>query len=301
MAWFSEEGAPGGLDPRIRAALDAQGPVPEFRTIPVAQVRADFDRLAARVPKQDEPLARVEDAKVAGRVPVRTYTPEGKGPFPTLVYFHGGGWVVGGLESHDGVCRSLARRAPATVVAVDYRLSPEARFPDALEDGRAVFEWASARGGPVAVGGDSAGGNLAAALALELRSRVASQLLVYPVTDASFDTASYREFASGYGLTRANMRWFWDCYLRTPADAADPRVSPLRATDFRGVARAFVMTCEFDVLRDEGEAYARRLHEAGVPVRCVRYRGMNHGCIRMGALYPRADRALSDLAAALRA
>jgi acetyl esterase len=129
--------------------------------------------------------------------------------------------------------------------------------------------------------------------------RIALQLLIYPVTDNIFETTSYSEFAEGYGLTRANMQWFWECYLRTPADAQNPWNVPLKA-DLRGLPPAFVVTAEYDVLRDEGEAYAKRLQEAGVPIRCVRYNGMNHGFIRMAALYPQADRALTDLADALR-
>ena len=147
------------------------------------------------------------------------------------------------------------------------------------------------------MGGDSAGGNLAAVLALPSRE-VWRQILIYPVTDASWETASYREFATGYGLTRSNMIWFWEVYLGTKG-RADPRVSPLRA-DLRGVAPALVLTAEFDVLRDEGERYASKLHEAGVPVRCIRYRGLNHGFIRMGAVYPQANRALTEITDALR-
>ena len=181
------------------------------------------------------------------------------------------------------------------------------KFPGPLDDGAAALGWmveeAASLGidpARIAVGGDSAGGNLAAALAIRAKGRVRFQLLIYPVTDASWDTASYREFASGFGLTRANMAWFWESYLSKPADAEDPLVSPLRAKDLSGLAPAFVATAECDVLRDEGEAFAKRLHEAGVRVRCVRYRNLNHGFARMGAVYPQADRALSDMAAALR-
>ena len=309
MAWFSQWPAegPGGLDPKVRAALDAAGPVAEFRTKPLGELRAFFGEQTAKLPRLHEPLAKVEDRAIAGGLPVRLYTPEGKGPFPVLLYFHGGGWVLGDLESHDDVCRSLARRAGAVVVSVHYRLAPGTRFPGPIDDGSAALRWVGdhaaelgVEASRLAVGGDSAGGQIAAALAMRERGRVRLQLLIYPATDASFETASYREFASGFGLTRANMVWFWESYLARPVDASDPLASPLRAKDLRGLPPAHVVTAEFDVLRDEGEAYAKRLHEAGVPVRCVRYRNLNHGFVRMGAVYPQADRALTDLASALR-
>ncbi len=306
MSWFSAwpPGGVGGLDPGVRAALDAQGPVPEYRSKPLAELRAFFEQLTVRLPKLGEPLARVEDRTIAGGVRARLYTPEGREPFPILLYFHGGGWVLGDLESHDDVCRSLARRAGARVVSIDYRRSPETRFPGALDDAEAALRWAAGQAREVAVSGDSAGANLAAALALRIRDRggpkISSQLLIYPATGIDFETASYREFAAGFGLTRDNMRWFWECYLKDAQDGDDPHAVPLKARDLGGLPRAFVLTAECDVLRDEGEAYAARLHAAGVPVRAVRYLGMNHGFIRMGALFPQADRALSDLAAALR-
>jgi acetyl esterase len=313
MTWFSSwpEPAGKGLDPKVALALSVGGPAPDYRAQGPALVRTNFNLLAAKVPKPDERLKSVENAKTGSGVPMRIYRPEGTGPFPLCLYFHGGGWVVGDLESHDHVCRSLARRGGAVVVNVDYRLAPETRFPGALDDCAEALRWTESQArelggdpGKIAVAGDSAGGHLAAGLALRMRDergpRIALQLLIYPVTDNIFETTSYSEFAEGYGLTRANMQWFWECYLRTPADAANPWNVPLKA-DLRGLPPAFVVTAEYDVLRDEGEAYARRLHEAGVPVRCVRYNGMNHGFIRMGAVYPQADRAVTDLGNVLRA
>jgi acetyl esterase len=309
MTWFSQSPAEGpqGLDPKVRAALEKAGPVVEFRTQPLPELRRFFEAQAAALPKLRESLPRVEDRVLPGGIPVRLYVPEGKGPFPALLYFHGGGWVLGDFESHDDVTRSLAHRAGVLVVSVHYRRAPEARFPGPLDDCAAALGWTLEEGpglgidpSRIAVGGDSAGGNLAAALALRSRGRIRFQLLIYPVTDASWDSASYREFASGYGLTRANMAWFWESYLAKASDAENPLASPLRSPSLAGLAPAFILTAECDVLRDEGEAYARRLHEAGVPVRCLRVRNMNHGFIRMGALYPQADRALSALANALR-
>ncbi|HZE99970.1 MAG TPA: alpha/beta hydrolase [Planctomycetota bacterium] len=313
MSWFLSwpEQGEDRLDPKVRANLDAAGPVPEFRSQPLDQIRRNFNDTAAKLPKLREPLARVETRQLPG-FKVRVYIPEGTGPFPALLYFHGGGWVLGDLESHDDVCRSLAKRTPAVVVSADYRLAPETRFPGPLDDCEAALTWLVAQAAElgidrnrVAVGGDSAGGNLAAALALRIRDKggppIAFQLLIYPVTDRSVGTESYREFSSGYGLTRANMQWFWDCYLNQTADRDNPEVSPLRAKSLKGLPPTFLLTACSDVLRDEGEEYGKRLHEAGVPVRGVRFREMNHGFIRMGAVYPQADRALTVLADALRA
>jgi acetyl esterase len=313
MSWFGAwpEAASGALDPKVKAALDAGGPAPDYRSQGPALVRSTFNQLAARLPKLQEPLGGVEDRALEGGVRIRLYRPEGKGPFPVLLYFHGGGWVVGDLDSHDQVCRSLARRAPALVINVDYRLAPETPFPGPLDDCEAALRWAASRaallgGRPdrIAVGGDSAGANLAAALALRVRDRggppIALQLLIYPVTDRNFETLSYREFASGFGLTRSNMQWFWECYLPEASGVPVPEAAPLRAKSLAGLPPAFVLTAEFDVLRDEGEAYARRLHKEGVPLRGMRFRGMNHGFIRMAALFPQADHALTVLADALR-
>lgn len=309
MSWYSTypESGGGRLDSKIALALEVQGPIPEYRSLPLPELRSTFDQMAAKLPKLKEPLARVEDRTLAPDLRVRIYTPEGKGPFPLVVYYHGGGWVLGNLESHDDVCRSLARRSAAVVVSVDYPRAPEARYPKIMDDCETALRWASdhrgelnASPGGLIVAGDSAGGNLAAGLALRIRDHggpvITYQLLIYPVTDRNFETTSYHEFANGYGLTRANMQWFWDCYLNQEADAKNPEVVPLKTPDLKGLPPAFILSAEFDVLRDETEAFARRLKKAGVQVRLVRFLGMNHGFIRMGALYPQADRALSMLA-----
>jgi len=310
-SWFAVWPADwaGGLDPKVKAALEA-GPAPDYRSQGPALTRANFNELAARVPKPSEPLGAVEDRTIGAGLRIRLYRPQGKGPFPVLLFFHGGGWVVGDLESHDHVCRSLARRAGALVVNVDYRLAPETPFPGPLDDCETALRWAAShaaefggRADRIAVGGDSAGANLAAGLALRVRDggpRIAHQMLIYPVTDRNFETTSYREFASGFGLTRANMQWFWDCYVPNGSGVPDPLAAPLRARSLAGLPPAFVLSAEFDVLRDEGEAYARRLHKEGVDVRGLRVQGMNHGFIRMAAVYPQADHALTVLADALR-
>ena len=305
-----------GLDPQVRALLDqvtAMG-APAFHTLPVAEARQVSAAMAA-LQGEPEPIARVENRGIpgpAGEIPVRIYTPGGGGPLPVLVYYHGGGWVIGSLETHDGTCRSLANAAGCVVVSVDYRLAPEHKFPAAADDAYAAAAWvadhAAALGADaarLAVGGDSAGGNLAAVVALMSRDRsgprLAYQLLVYPVTDAACDTASYRENADGYFLTRDMMLWFWNHYLRSDSERRDPYHSPLRAPHVGGLPPALVITAEFDPLRDEGEAYAERLRAAGVPVRLTRYHGMVHGFFGLGAVLDQAKAAMAEATGALRA
>jgi acetyl esterase len=246
----------------------------------------------------------------AGKLRVRVYRPLSTELLPVVIWFHGGGWVVGTLDSHDPVCRALANRTPCVVVAVDYRLAPEAPFPAAVEDSWAATQWvvkeALKLGGDasrIAVAGDSAGGNLAAAVALRARDsglELALQVLVYPVTDSDLDSESYLRLATGLNLTRAKMEWYWQQYLGG-ADGSQPEASPLRAPDLAGVAPALVQTAEHDPLLSEGEAYAARLAEAGVPVTLTRYEGMIHGFIRMPALVAEADFALAEIASAVAA
>jgi acetyl esterase len=242
-----------------------------------------------------------------GPIPVRIYRP----PAATgaaLVYFHGGGWVLGSIATAHAVCATLAQGSGCTVVSVDYRLAPEHPFPAAVDDAWAATAWVLEHGdelgarGPVAVGGDSAGGNLAAVVARRARDAglpLALQLLVYPVTDADLGTASYRDNATGYWLTRDAMQWFWEQYV--PAgDRYHPDASPLRADDVAGVAPALVITAEYDPLRDEGEAYAARLSDAGVAVTLSRYDGLIHAFFRLPAVIDRAHDALQEAATALR-
>ena len=302
------------LDAKAREFLDqlAAAGAPTLTDLPVPDARLAIDALFASQ-NEPEPVARVENRRIpgpAGELPVRVYTPEGKGPFPVLVFFHGGGWVLCGLDSHDGPCRALANAVPCLVVSVDYRLAPEHKFPAGADDAYAATRWvaehAAELGGDakhIAVGGDSAGGNLAAVVALMARDRggprLAHQLLVYPATDAGLDTASYVENGEGYFLTGEMMRWFWNHYLRSHADVENPYASPLRAPRVGGLPPALVITAEYDPLRDEGEAYAARLREAGVPVRTTRYAGMIHGFFGMGAVFPQARTAINEAAAAL--
>lgn len=302
------------LDEQARYILDmiASAGRPPLHTCTPEQARQSFDfRPLAGAP---EAVAQIEEVTIpgpAGGIRVRIYTPHGDGPFPALVYCHGGGWVVGDLDTVDVPCRRLATRASCVVVSVDYRLAPEHRFPAAAEDAYAAFQWLveNARaqqvdGTRIAVGGDSAGGNLAAVVALMARDRAAPQpcfqVLLYPVTDGALDTPSYRENAEGYLLTRDSMVWFWNHYVGD-ADRTHPYASPLRADHHRGLPPAFVVTAEFDPLRDEGEAYARRLAEAGTPVECKRYDGTIHGFCWMPGVLDKGRQALDDTAAALAA
>jgi len=242
------------------------------------------------------------------------YTPAGAGSaaLPCLIYYHGGGWVLGDIIGTDTICRAVANRTGCKIVSVEYRLAPEHKFPAPLDDCYAALEWVAASGGSIrvdtgrlAVGGDSAGGNLAAAVALRARDEggpaLRMQLLIYPVTNHDFDTASYQENGAGYLLTQDMMKWFWDHYLNSADEGKHAVVSPLRADNLRGLPRAFVLTAEFDPLRDEGEAYAERLREAGVEVAHKRYEGQIHAFWQMPGVFPAALKAADDSAAELKA
>lgn len=304
------------LDPQARMLLDqvAGMAISSLTSLPVAEARQAVTTLAT-MSGEPEPVARVENRAVpgpAGDIPVRIYTPTGRGPFPVLVFFHGGGWVICNLDTHDGMCRQLTNAAGCVVVSVDYRLAPEHRYPAAAEDAYAATRWVAANAAAigadparVAVGGDSAGGNLTAVVALMARDRggppLVFQLLVYPATDAPDGTASYRDNADGYFLTAAAMRWYWGHYLGSNTACREPYACPLRAPDLQNLPPGLVITAEFDPLRDEGEAYAARLREAGVPVQVSRYDGMVHAFFGMSAQLDKGEQAVAEAAGALRA
>ena len=249
-----------------------------------------------------------------GAIPLRLYRPAGSAAdarLPTLVFFHGGGWVIGDLDTHDGVCRHLANGAGCAVVAVDYRLAPEHKFPAAVDDCIAATAWITAEAAALgidpsrlAVGGDSAGGNLAAVVALDARDRsgpaLRFQLLIYPAVDMAMGHESHRRFIDGLPLTHGTAAWFRDLYLRNAADRADWRASPLRARALGGLPPAYVMTVGFDPLRSEGDDYAAQLGKAGVRVTHRHLPTQIHGFITMGKLIPAAGGALDDAAAALK-
>ncbi len=302
------------LDQQARRVLDqlAALGLPPNHTVSPQQARINMN---SRPQSAGPEVARVEDRAIPGPgpdVPVRIYTPDGRGPFPVLVWFHGGGWVVGDLDTADGTARRLTAQTGCVVVSVDYRLAPEARFPAAAEDCYAVTQWVATNAagidadpGRIAVGGDSSGGNLAAVVSLMARDRGVSppvfQLLVYPVIARDFDTGSYRQNGEGYGITRDSMKWYWDLYLTEDADASNPYAAPLLANDLSGLPPALVITAEFDPLCDEGEAYAQCLQEAGVAVTYSRYDGMIHGFFGMPAFIDRGRIAVGEASAALKA
>ncbi|WP_237153225.1 alpha/beta hydrolase [Oryzibacter oryziterrae] len=281
------------LNPEIARLIEQADALnlPSLDSLSVAEARAGA-RLRAR--PQGKPVASIEAVSIPGdrgSIGGRIYRPFGSGASQVVVYAHGGGFVICDLDTHDNICRNIAADAGVVVVSVDYRLAPEHPFPAASDDMVSAVRWAvrkspsfGGNGGRVIVAGDSAGAHLAAVAALRLHEcgddLVSGQLLVYPVTDHySSGHASYSEFAEGYGLTRSDMVWFWDHFLPDAAQAGNPWVSPLRADDLSGLPPACVLTSECDVLRDEGEAYAARLSDAGVPVHFQRFNGLHHGCL----------------------
>jgi acetyl esterase len=303
------------LDPQARAILDqmAEAGGSPINELSVGEARQNSAAMTA-MQGPPEPVAGVEDRNLpgpGGDLPVRIYKPFGKGPFPVLINFHGGGWVVGDIESTDGFCRTMANAAGCIVVSVDYRLAPEHPFPAAADDAYHATLWAAANaagfgGNPsrIAVCGDSAGGNLAAVVSQMARDRgnpaICFQLLVYPVTDAACDTPSYSDNAEGYFLTKDAMQWFWNHYVPNDTDRNHPYASPLRAGNFAGLPPALVITAEFDPLRDEGERYAERMRAAGTPVQLTRYNGMIHGFFLMNAMIDQGRTAIKQSAEALR-
>ena len=309
------------LDPGAATVLEMirMAGRPPWHTVTPDEARANY--LAGRAVTAPEPVAVAELRDLSapgphGPVPLRLYRPASAPAqgAPVLVFFHGGGWVLGNLESHDGVCRHLAARSGCVVVATDYRLAPEHKFPAAADDALAATAFVAGQAASLgidparlAVGGDSAGGNLAAVVALLAREaaggapRIAYQMLLYPATDFAMDTPSHAAFAEGHLLTRPSMEWFRDHYLRGPADAADWRASPLRAASLAGLPPAYVLTASHDPLRDEGEAYARRLVDAGVPVTLWRAPGQIHGFLPQGRIIAAAQAALDRLGDALAA
>lgn len=302
------------VTPETQAILDLRANAPALNELPVEEARA---AMAAMRPQGGEPesVAQVHEMTVPGPngdIPARGYLPtDDPRALPTVVYFHGGGWVLGDLDSHDAVCRALCNRAGMSVLSVDYRLAPEVRYPAAAEDSYAAVEWIAGmysqqgQTARIAVAGDSAGGNLAAVVSQMARDRggpeIGAQILIYPVTDHNFDTESYRVNGGGeYGLSEAGMRWFWDLYLNDDAEGSQPYASPLQANDLSNLPRALTITAEYDSLRDEGEAYAAALAAAGVESSSTRYDGVIHGFVSAFQAVPEGDQALEQIAAELR-
>jgi acetyl esterase len=307
------------LDPQVQAVLEmvVKAGRPAYHTLSPKEARQLFiETRPASTPTPPE-IGSVKNLTADGphgAIPLRIYRPAGVPDatrLPVYVYFHGGGWVIGNLETHDVVCRQLTAASGTSVVSVDYRLAPEHKFPAAVDDAWAATRWVVAHAGELgldagrlAVGGDSAGGNLAAVVALMARDAggpaIGLQILIYPVTDVMRETRSYDDFADGYMLTRESMRWFKAHYLRSKDDASDWRASPLRAPSLAGLPRALIVTAGHDPLRDEGEFYAGRLRDAGVSVDYICYGGMIHGFVPMGRLIDTGIRAVAHVGASLR-
>src|SRR5580704_11142781 len=296
------------VDPQIQALLDRGTGVPATHTLPVAVARVQMEARTALMAPPAE-IAAVREQAIdgpAGKLRIRLYTPHGAGPFPLLVFFHGSGFVLCSLDTHDGMCRNLCAGAACVVASVDYRLAPEHKFPAGTDDCLHATRWAAAHAVQlgadptrIAIGGDSAGANMAAVTALRVRDEggpaLCGQLLLYPVTDYHTPgTPSYSENAEGYGLTRDTMKWFWDHYLSVPSEGAHPHAAPLRAPTLVGLPPALVITAEYDPLRDEGEIYAERLRGAGVPAALSRYRGVNHGFMFWVGVVDKAGAAMNE-------
>ncbi|HME94342.1 MAG TPA: alpha/beta hydrolase [Methylomirabilota bacterium] len=303
------------LDPQAQRVVDTIAALnlkPIKDSTPTEAREAMRTRTAGLGPVEDVPA--VADHRVpveGGEITVRLYAPAGVGPHPVLVFYHGGGWVIGDLYTHDGLCRSIVNAAGCAVASVDYRLAPEFKFPVAVEDSYTALKWVAANGprlgldsARLAVGGDSAGGNLAAVMALLARDRrgprILLQVLVYPVTNHDFGAKSYVENATGYLLTTEDMRWFWRHYLSREEQGQEVTASPMRAKSLADLPPALVMTAGCDPLRDEGDAYAARLRDSGVPVTVTQYPGMFHGFMRMTRILDQARAGLDEVATALR-
>ncbi len=303
------------LDPQfaaMRAERMARGATPLYE-MTLAEARA-ADLADIRAAGGDvEHVLEVTDGTFPGadgELPVRVYRPSAGRPLATLVYFFGGGWTLGGIDTSDGVCRALANAAGCLVVTPGYRLAPEHPFPAAVDDCLAAVSWVAGNADElgadptrIAVGGDSAGGNLAAVVAQQAADRgprLAAQLLVYPNTCYGADTESLRDNDDRWMFNRHSVDWYWRNYLADPDAGRDPRVSPLLAPDLSGLPPALVITAEYDPLRDEGERYAERMRAAGVPVALTRYDGMAHGFFTMSGVLPDARRAVAQAARYLR-
>jgi acetyl esterase/lipase len=294
------------VDPQIAAVLERVNAAPPLSSGTPEEGREAFralNQLAAQLAPRVE-VASVEEV-TDGPVPMRIYRPEGE-PIATLMFIHGGGFVIGDLDTHDAQCRLLCSRVVCTVVSVDYRLAPEHPFPAGVEDALGAFDWVTANErGPFVVGGDSAGGNLSAVIAQARRDSVVAQLLIYPATDLANEYPSMEENGEGLLLTRDDMDWFHGHYLGGDESlASDPRVSPALADDLSGLPPALVYTAEYDPLRDAGDAYAEALSAAGVKVIHRRFEGLVHGFFGLGPLSQAAAAAVEcvcdDLREALR-
>jgi len=307
------------LDPVLKAFLDQVASMggPKTWEMRPSEAREAFAGLMQLAGPKDIPIGKVSNIAIPtanGDIAARNYSAVASGgePLPTLVFFHGGGWVIGSVDTHDGLCRMIANGSGCRVISVDYRLSPESKFPGPVDEAVAAVEWIETNAAQLgvdanrlAVGGDSAGGALAAVVTQVAKAKgtpkLAFQLLFFPVTQIGDETTSLREYAEGYFLERKTLDWFYANYLPTDADKKDPRVSPLAAADVSGLPPAYVMLAGFDPLHDEGLQYAEKLRTAGVPVTVADYPDMVHDFIYLQAVLPQAAEALNTAAKALKA
>jgi len=307
------------LDPLLKAFLDqlSAQPAPKMWEVTPVQAREALAAMMDMVGPKNIPIGKVVNLVIpradGGEIAARAYTPVAAGgePLPALIFFHGGGYVIGSVDTHDGLCRILANESGCRVISVEYRLAPEHKFPAAVDDAVAALAWIEKNAAELgvdanrlAVGGDSAGGGLAAVVAQIAKEsggpRLGFQMLLFPVTQIGKETTSLREFAEGYFLETKTLQWFYDHYLPAGADREHPRVSPLNAKELSGLPPAYVMVAGFDPLHDEGVAYAQKLRDAGVSVTLADYPDMVHDFIYMQAVLPQAPEALAAAAAALK-
>jgi acetyl esterase len=307
------------LDPQIEYVLGLieQSPYPEMHTVSAEEAREIFETAAPALNVRPEDVFRTEDRWIdgmEGNIPIRIYTPHAPAAgelLPILVFYHGGGFVIGSLDSYDSLCRALANRADCIVVSVDYRLAPEHKFPAAVDDALEAYQWVSDHASELdgdarrmAIAGDSAGGNITAVTAIGIRDEgdIAPllQVLIYPVAGGAPETPSHYEFAEGLLLTRDNILWFYDQYLDHPEDAVDPRFAPLLADDLSGLPPALVIVAGHDPLRDEGVAYADGLRQAGVGVELTNYEGMVHGFLSLADAVDQGKTAINQVSVALK-
>ncbi|HTP77385.1 MAG TPA: alpha/beta hydrolase [Rhizomicrobium sp.] len=299
------------LDPIVKGFLDQMAAAggPKMSEVGPAVARETFVAMMQLVGPKDVPVGKTENLTVpgpGGPVPIRVYTPvaAGRDPMPALIYYHGGGWVIGNIDTHDGLCRMMANEGGFRVISVDYRLGPEHKYPAAIDDSFAALSWVSANAASIgvdanriAVGGDSAGGALAAEVAQLAKAKggidVACQMLLFPVTHIGAKTKSLSDFQAGYFLEKETLDWFYDCYLPANADKNDPKISPLLAKDVSGLPPAYVMLGGFDPLHDEGLQYADKLRAAGVKVTLADYESLVHCFIYMQSFLPQAHEALT--------
>lgn len=299
------------LDPQAKWVLDIaeQAKAPLLEDMSADDAKAAYEERAQKLCLQDVPIGKCEDLEIEGPhgpIPLRVYTPEDvQGTLPVLVFYHGGGWVIGSRNSHDALCRSIANKGSFLIISVDYRMGPEAKFPAAVDDAYTALLWAQENAGRyngdpnrIAVGGDSAGGNLSAVTCLMAKEKSTPlpvfQWLIYPATNMDMVTQSHKDFAEGYFLTKPLMEWFQGHYLNGPQDRDDWKASPLKAESVSDLPPALVQTAGFDPLKDEGKAFSDRLNKEGSQSSYTDYPGMIHGFINLGGAIDEAEKAVDE-------